>query len=53
MYLKNEELSLIYGGSLFSATLLNAFARVINTLYSLGHALGSSVRRIYSRDVCK
>jgi len=50
--LKNEELILIKGGGITS-TFLNSLSRFMDTLYNLGQSVGSSLRRIVSKNVCK
>lgn len=43
----------IYGGSTsLTGTLLSAFDNVIKTLYDVGHAVGSSLRRVISGELC-
>lgn len=43
----------VYGGSTsLTGTLLNAFNEVIKTLYDVGHAVGSSIRRVVSGELC-
>lgn len=51
MYLNNQELNEINGGSI-SATLLNAISRAVTTIYDIGYAIGSSIRRLVSGNVC-
>jgi len=51
--LTNEELFQIKGGSnLLTATFLNAAARCLNVFLDIGRAIGSSIRRIYSGNIC-
>lgn len=51
--LTNEELMQIDGGaSWFSAALLNAGARAVNTLLDLGRSLGTSIRRLVNGSYC-
>ena len=50
--LSDEELFLVRGGG-NTSTLLNAIARAVNTLYEIGIGVGSSLRRIYSKKICK
>lgn len=50
-YLTNEELMCVTGGGI-SATLINAAARLVNTVYDIGRAFGSAIRRITSGNVC-
>lgn len=52
MKLNKNELLEIKGGAI-TATLINAFARGINTMMSLGRSLGTAIRRIYRGKVCK
>ncbi len=51
MKLKEIELYEIKGGAV-SATLLNSMARIISTVLELGRTVGSSIRRIYSKNYC-
>ena len=50
--LKEEELLNIKGGAI-NATLVNALARIIGVFYEIGEAVGSSIRRITSKNRCK
>jgi len=50
--LTNEELIIIRGGGI-TATFLNSLSRLMDTLYNLGQAVGSSLRRLTSKKVCK
>ena len=50
--LMNEELINIRGGSI-SGSLINAFARGIESLLDLGRSLGNAIRRIRSHAICK
>lgn len=49
--LSNRELILVKGGAL-SSTMLNAIARTVTALFSIGQAVGSSIRRVVSRNYC-
>lgn len=51
MRLTNKELNEITGGGI-SAALLNAIARITNTIYDIGRGLGSSVRRLITKTLC-
>lgn len=51
MRLEEIELYQIRGGAV-SATLLNSIARIITTVLDLGRTVGSSIRRIYSKNYC-
>ncbi len=46
-----EELIKVKGGGI-SATVLNAVARGITTLYRLGEAVGSVLRRALRKKIC-
>jgi hypothetical protein len=46
-----EELIKVKGGAI-SAQVLNAIARGINTLYNLGQAVGSVLRRALRKKIC-
>ncbi len=51
--LNNEELMNIDGGGFsISAAFLNATARLVETILDAGRSLGSSIRRIYSGNIC-
>lgn len=51
MKLEDIELQRIQGGAI-TATLFNSIARLINTVLDLGRTVGSSIRRIYSKNYC-
>lgn len=51
MYLNNKELSVVVGG--ISASMLNALSRAVSTIYDIGYAIGSSLRRLFGRKSCK
>ena len=50
--IKNEELAVIDGGG-FTATFFNSIARLGKTIYDIGYEVGSSVRRLLGRTLCK
>lgn len=52
MVLTSKDLNAINGGSI-SATLLNAVSRGITTLFNIGVAIGSSLRRLISGKICR
>jgi len=52
MELTNYELININGGSTISAAMINAIARGINVVYSLGRALGSAIRYVFGKKYC-
>ena len=53
MELEKEQLLKIYGGSAaISATMLNAIARGVTVMYSLGRAFGSAIRYVFGKKYC-
>lgn len=50
--MSNEELLLVRGGGITS-TFLNSVARLASTVYNLGRAFGSTIRRLVTRSICK
>lgn len=49
----DKKLDEVYGGTTsLTGTLLSAFNDVIKTLYDVGHAVGSSIRRVVSGELC-
>ncbi len=50
--LNNNELVLINGGFSFTGTIINAFVSAGKFIYELGRGLGSSIRRINSKNLC-
>ena len=52
MILTNEELASVSGGGI-SATMLNAISRCVTTLYGIGVAIGSSLRRLIGGKACR
>ena len=53
MYLTKEECLKINGGAGLSGAMINALSRLTKTLYDIGYALGSSIRRATSKKYCK
>ena len=55
MILNVTELKEIKGGasSILSSTFFNALARSLSTLTDIGRSLGTSIRMLFSRRVCK
>ena len=41
-----------YGGGGISSTLLNALSKSVNVFTDIGRYLGSSLRRIFSNNLC-
>ena len=50
--LTEEELLRVTGGGI-SATLLNSVSRFIGTIFELGQTVGSAIRRLASKKICK
>jgi len=50
--ISKEELYGIIGGASITGTMLNAIAKGVNTIYNIGRALGSSLRRAISGKYC-
>ena len=52
-YLDNKKLQTIKGGaSGVSSAVLNALMRTISTMFTLGQAVGSAIRRTISGSYC-
>ena len=52
MELTNQELMDINGGGI-TAAFLTATAKLVSTVYDMGRAFGSAIRRITSGNMCK
>ena len=52
MELTNTELMGITGGGL-SAAFLQGITKLVTTVYDIGRAFGSAIRRLSSGNVCK
>lgn len=50
--LNSQQLVFVKGGSGFSSSMLNAVIRTVSTLFSVGQAVGSAIRRATSRNYC-
>lgn len=51
--LKNEEMKKIDGGSNgLTATMVGAIYKIIQTIYNIGDAFGSSIRRVVEDKKC-
>ena len=48
-----QNLLLIIGGFSITGTIVNAFLSSAKFIYSLGQSLGSSIRRIGSKNICQ
>lgn len=51
MELNQENMKQIDGGAITSA-MINAISKAVNTLYELGKATGSAIRRLISNSYC-
>lgn len=51
MELKKEEMYTIDGGGITSQ-MLNAISKAVTTLYDLGRATGSAIRRLIKKSSC-
>ena len=51
--INNRELKTIYGGLNITASLIRYATQAFNTIYDIGRGLGSSLRRIKSKNLCK
>lgn len=47
----NEMLNII-GGASIGYSLINAITKAVNTVYSIGQSIGSSLRRVMSGKYC-
>ena len=52
MALKNEELVEIKGGAGISGTFLNAVAKLVETLYSVGKQIGVTIYKMWGKNYC-
>lgn len=50
MILETYKLASINGGN---ATLFNAFARILKTVYDIGYQVGSTIKRLFNGKLCK
>lgn len=50
--LNNNQLIAIKGGAGLNSSMLNALIRTVSTLFSLGQAVGSAIRRGTNRRYC-
>ena len=48
--LENQELINVNGG--IAATTINYFCKLVNTVFDIGRALGSAIRRVESDNIC-
>lgn len=51
--LKQEETKQITGGAVSYTSAINAVIKAITTLFSVGQAVGSALRRVTSGSYCK
>ena len=50
--LNNQQLFCIKGGASLTSSMLNALVRTVSTLFSIGQAVGSALRRAVSKNYC-
>lgn len=50
--LNNQQLISIKGGASLNSSMLNALIKTVSTLFSIGQAVGSAIRRATSRNYC-
>jgi len=50
--IKLEEMYTIVGGINITSALLNALTSAANTIFEVGRAFGSAIRRFSSRSLC-
>ena len=50
--MSNEELMQVQGGA-FSASMLNAIVKAVNTIFELGRTVGSAIRRLKENKMCQ
>ena len=51
--LNNQTLKQIYGGAGISGTLINAINSALKTIADLGRSLGTALKRIKTKSLCK
>ena len=50
--LQKNEMSEVKGGAGFNSTMLNAIARAVSVIFSIGQSVGSALRRITGQNYC-
>ena len=50
--LENNNMKMVKGGSGVTAAMLNAVIRTVSTMFSIGQAIGSAIRRATSGNYC-
>ena len=50
--IRKDEMLKIEGGTSISASMLSAIYKTIDTIYSIGEALGSYIRRVKEGKIC-
>ena len=50
--LENEQLISVKGGAGLNSSMLNALIRTVSTLFTLGQAVGSAIRRGFTKNYC-
>ena len=50
--LKKEEMQKVKGGAGVTAAMLNAVIRTISTMFTMGQAIGSAIKRATNKNYC-
>ena len=50
--LSKNELVQVKGGATITYSLINSLTKAVSTIFDLGRAIGSSLRRIVKNDFC-
>lgn len=50
--MNDYKLNKVVGGGEINGSVLNALSRFITTLYELGRAVGTSLRRVTKKNMC-
>jgi hypothetical protein len=53
MKMNDEKLIMVVGGVSLTGTLINAMSRAINALLEVGRSLGTAIRRITNKNLCR
>lgn len=49
---ETEMINVTGGANGITSSAINALARLVSTIYTLGRAIGSSIRRVYNGNTC-
>ncbi len=50
--LTEKELKTICGGAAISGAIINAYTKIIDLILEIGRSFGSSLRRLFSKNIC-